>query len=292
MFVPMKEIVDRAYVGGYAVPALPSQNEVQIRATIEAAAATNSPLIFLTGNRGDAMFNHYMVKRFAEEVDIPVALCLDHSPSFEDCVMGIKTGCSAIMADRSVKSFEENVAEVSLLAKIAHAAGVSIEAELGHVGQGDNYAVDGVSALTDPEEARKFFELTEVDCLAVAVGTAHGVYVGTPHIDFERLKEINAACGKPLVLHGGSGSGDENISKACTMGITKVNIVTDVMIATNNAIIKAALPDPDARFFYKVVHDATYDFAKHAFELTGCIGKAASGCSKEVVSGGDLVYKE
>ena len=266
MFVPMKEIVDRAYAGGYAVPALPSQNEVQIRATIEAAAATNSPLIFLTGNRGDAMFNHYMVKRFAEEVDIPVALCLDHSPTFEDCVMGIKTGCSAIMADRSVKSFEENVAEVSLLAKIAHAAGVSIEAELGHVGQGDNYAVDGVSALTNPEEAKKFFELTDVDCLAVAVGTAHGVYVGTPHIDFERLKDINAACGKPLVLHGGSGSGDENISKACTMGITKVNIVTDVMIATNNAIIKAALPDPDARFFYKVVHDATYDFAKHAFD--------------------------
>lgn len=292
MFVPMKEIIDRAYAGGYAVPALPSQNEVQIRATIEAAAATNSPLIFLTGNRGDAMFNHYMVKRFAEEVDIPVALCLDHSPTFEDCVMGIKTGCSAIMADRSVKSFEENVAEVSLLAKIAHAAGVSIEAELGHVGQGDNYAVDGVSALTNPEEAKKFFELTDVDCLAVAVGTAHGVYVGTPHIDFERLKDINAACGKPLVLHGGSGSGDENISKACTMGITKVNIVTDVMIATNNAIIKAALPDPDARFFYKVVHDATYDFAKHAFELTGCIGKAASGCKKDVVSGGDLVYKE
>jgi len=291
MFVPMKTILDAAYAGGYGVPALPGQNEVQIRATIEAAAATNSPLIFLTGNRGDAEFNHYMVKRFAEEVDIPVALCLDHSPSFEDCVMGIRTGCSAIMADRSKLSFEDNVAQVSELAKIAHAVNVSIEAELGHVGQGSNYAEDGVSSLTNPEEAKKFFELTGIDCLAVAVGTAHGVYVGTPHIDFERLRDINAACGKPLVLHGGSGSGDDNISKSCTMGISKVNIVTDVMIATNQAIIDAALPTNKAFLFYKYAHDATFDFAKHAFELTGCYGKWGVG-TKEIVSGGDLAYVE
>ena len=180
------------------------------------------------------------------------------------------------MADRSMKSFEENVAEVKELAKIAHALGLSVEGELGHVGQGENYAIDGVSMLTVPEEAKKFFELSETDALAVAVGTAHGVYVGTPHIDFERLKDIDAACGKPLVLHGGSGSGDENISKACTMGITKVNIVTDFFVATNNAILDAKLPDAEAKFIYRVAQKANTDFAVHTFELTGCKGKVDS----------------
>ena len=191
MFVPMKEILDAAYAGKYGVPAVPSNNELLIRASIEAAVEANSPLIFLTSNRGLAEFNHNMIRYFAEQVDIPVASCLDHSPSFEDCVMGIRTGVSAIMADRSMLPFEENVAQVKLLADVAHAAGVSIEAELGHVGQGSNYAVDGVSMLTDPEEAKKFIELTGVDGLAVAIGTAHGAYVGTPHLDFERLAEID-----------------------------------------------------------------------------------------------------
>ena len=270
----MKKIVDYAYAGKFAVPAVPSQNEIQIRASIEAAAETNSPLIFLSSNRGDATYKHSMIKKLADEVSVPVAICLDHSRTFEDCVMGIRTGCTAIMADRSQQPFDENVAETALLARIAHAAGVSIESELGHVGQGSNYAVDGVSALTTPEEAKKFIELTDVDCLAVAVGTAHGIYVGTPKLDFDRLRDIDAACKKPLVLHGGSGSGDDNISKACTMGIAKVNVVTDVMVATVEAVKKANLVDATAFSFYRVVSEATHDFIVHLFEMTGCKGKA------------------
>ena len=292
MLVPMKKIVDFAYAGKFAVPAVPSQNEIQIRASIEAAAETNSPLIFLTSNRGDAMFNHNMVKKFADEVNIPVALCLDHSRSFEDCVMGIRTGCTAIMADRSTSPFEENVAESALLARIAHAAGVSIEAELGHVGQGSNYAVDGVSALTTAEEAKSFMDLTGVDCLAVAVGTAHGVYVGTPKLDFDRLREIDAACQRPLVIHGGSGSGDDNISKACTMGVAKVNVVTDVMIATAEALKNAELVATTASSFYRVASKATHDFIIHLFEMTGCLGKAPAVKSVTGLGGMDLEWKE
>lgn len=274
MLVPMKQIVDEAYAGGYGVPALPSANEIQIRATIEAAVEVNSPLIFLTSNRGNAEFNHGLVKYFADQVDIPIALCLDHSPSFEDCVMGIRTGCTAIMADRSQLPYEENVAQVKLLADIAHAVGVSIEAELGHVGQGSNYAVDGISALTDADEAKRFIAETGVDCLAVAIGTAHGAYTGVPKLDFDRLKEINDACGIPLVIHGGSGSGDDNLHKVCTMGVAKVNIVTDVLQATYRAILEGDFSGNNGHKLYPAIFEATKKEAIRSFGITGSIGKA------------------
>lgn len=277
MFVPMRQILDAAYAGKYGVPALPAFNEIQIRAGIEAAVEANSPIIFLTGNRGDPFFTHGMVKYFADQVHVPVALCLDHSRTFDDCVMGIRTGCSAIMADRSVLPYEENAAELKLLAQIAHAAGVSIEGELGHVGQGSNYSVDGVSALTDPQEAKRFIEETGVDGLAVAVGTAHGVYVGTPKIDFDRLRDIDAACQTPLVLHGGSGSGDDNISKACTMGIAKVNIVTDVLAATYNAVLEGDFSGNRGHQFFPAISEANKKAALRCFEITGSVGKAKAG---------------
>lgn len=278
MFVPMKDIVDAAYAGKYGVPAVPSNDEVQIRAAIQAAVESRSPLIFLTNNRKDPHFTHYMIKRFADEVDVPVASCLDHSRTFEDCVLGVSSGCSAIMADRSTLPYEENVADVLRLAQIAHAVGVSIEAELGHVGQGDNYAVDGVSALTDPEEAKRFIADTGVDCLAVAVGTAHGAYVGTPKIDFERLKDIDAACQHPLVLHGGSGSGEDNIHRCCELGVAKVNVVNDVMRLTLEGLKNTDLSGNKAYGLYAAINDITVNIVKHLFEVTGSVGKAASCC--------------
>ena len=277
MLVAMKEILDQAYKGGYGVPAVPSANEIQVRASIEAAVESKSPLIFLTNNRGMPDWSHYVIKHFADQVDIPIAMCLDHSPSFEDCVLGIRTGVTCIMADRSTLPYEENVEQVSILAKIAHAVGVSIEAELGHVGQGNNYAVDGVSALTDPAEAKRFIDATGVDGLAVAIGTAHGVYVGTPKLDFGRLAEINAACNTPLVLHGGSGSGEDNIFKACTMGIAKVNIVTDILQATVKAAQEGDFSGNKGHQFYATLSRITKETVAHMFEVTGSVGKAAVG---------------
>ena len=276
MFVAMKEIIDVAYAGKYGVPALPSNNELFVRSTIEAAVQANSPLIFLTNNRGNPVFSHGIVRYFAERVDIPIALCLDHSPSFEDCVIGIRTGCTAIMADRSTLPFEENVAQVKLLADVAHAAGVSIEAELGHVGQGSNYAVDGVSALTDPQEARKFIELTGVDCLAVAIGTAHGTYVGTPKLDFDLLKKIDEACKTPLVLHGGSGSGDDNLHKACTMGVAKVNIVTDVLTACVKVAQSGDYSANKCHQLFPALSAAIRECCLRQMEICGSVGKLAT----------------
>ena len=277
MFVTMKEILDAAYAGKYGVPAVPGFNEFLVRASIEAAVEAGSPLIFLTHNRGDPEFTHGIVRYFAEKVSIPIALCLDHSRSFEDGVLGIRTGCTAIMADRSQLPFDENVAQVKLLAEIAHAAGVSIEGEIGHVGRGDNYAVDGITGFTEPDDARRFIEETGVDCLAVAVGTAHGVYVGTPKIDFDRLAAINAACGTPLAMHGGSGSGDENIHKACAMGMAKVNIVTDIIIANCQAVSSGDFSGNKSHMMFPAISETTKKSVLRLFDVTGSAGKANPG---------------
>ena len=274
MLVPMKEIVDAAYEGKYGVPAVPAFNEFLIRAAIEAAYEANSPMIFLTTNRGDPAFTNSIVHYFAEKIDIPIALCLDHGRSFEDCIKGIKTGCTAIMADRSKLPYDENVAQVKLLADIAHAAGLSIEGEIGHVGFGENYAIDGVSNLTEPTWAKRYIEDTGVDCLAVAVGTAHGVYSGTPKLDFGRLGEINDACKTPLALHGGSGSGDDNIHRACEMGIAKVNIVTDIIIANYQAVLDGDFSGNKAHGLFPAITESTRKSVLHCFEITGSTGKA------------------
>ena len=132
------------------------------------------------------------------------------------------------MVDRSTLSFEDNVAQVADVVRIAHAVGVSVEAELGHVGQGVEYEATRDAGLTHPEEAAEFVERTGVDCLAVAVGTSHGVYKGTPHLEFDLLSTLASDLEIPLVLHGGSGTGDENLRRAVKTGIQKVNLYTDL----------------------------------------------------------------
>ena len=192
------------------------------------------------------------------------------------------------MVDRSSLPYEDNVAQVKELVKVAHATGVSVEAELGHVGQGDNYAVDGKQMLTDPQEAKKYIEETGIDMLAVAVGTAHGEYVGTPHIDFDRLEEIKKVTGHPLVLHGGSGSGDENLAKACTLGINKVNIYTDLA----KAAVKKVKEMPRAGMIWPAIISGIKEQIGYYIELFGGKGKAWTpvdkGISGKVV---DLIEK-
>ena len=142
------------------------------------------------------------------------AINLDHGKSYEDIMLGINSGFTSIMVDRSSLSYEDNIAQTKETVKMCRPLNISVEAELGHVGQGEDYSSDGSDHFTKPEEAKKFVEETGIDCLAVAIGTAHGRYHGTPHIDFDLLKQITNVVDIPLVLHGGSGTGDENLRKA------------------------------------------------------------------------------
>jgi len=241
----MKEILDRASKENYGVAAPNVFNELDARAVIEAAEELRSPLIL---DLNAAMLTdlpflcRYLIE-FCRDSSVPIAINQDHGASFEDAIMSIRAGCTSIMIDRSSLEYEENVRQVAELTRIAHAVGVSVEAELGHVGQGSQYSVDRDAALTDPEQARDYVERTGVDCLAVAIGTAHGAYTGTPYLDYERLSRIKAAVGQafPLVLHGGSGTGLKAIGKACAMGINKVNVANDLLKAAADAITGAGL---------------------------------------------------
>ncbi|MEO1771679.1 class II fructose-bisphosphate aldolase [Candidatus Enterococcus ferrettii] len=271
MLVTMKELVDEAYEGGYAVPAPNVDNEHNLRAAIEAAEELNSPVIIghICGYNPDIQYFGRIATDLARRAKVKVAINLDHGGSFEDCMAGIQAGFTSIMIDRSQASFEDNIREVAELAKAAHALGITVEAELGHVGVGQNYAVDGKQMLTNPEEALQFVQETNVDCLAVAVGTAHGVYQGEPHIRFELLEELTEKIPVPLVLHGGSGSGDENLRRCAKLGICKVNLSNDLRKAAIESLVEQDLNGDGAYEMYNYLAAGFKSKLKHYIELLG-----------------------
>ena len=241
MLVTMAEIMNRARAEGYGVTAPNVQSEDTVRAVIKVAEDLNAPMIIDVNAfiHPDLPWFIQMIRELSELSPVPIAINLDHGKTYEDVILGIRSGCTSVMVDRSSLSYEENLEQTKEIVKIAKALGISAEAELGHVGMGANYEVDGVSNLTEPDQAAKFIQETGVDCLAVAIGTAHGRYKGTPHIDFERLAQIVEACGDtPLVLHGGSGTGDENLARAVRSGIQKVNLATELVVAGKEELVE------------------------------------------------------
>lgn len=243
MLVNMKGMLDAANRDNYAVMAVNSVNMEMARAVIEAANEMHSPIIVQMGRSQMAKLAHPqdilpMIIRMAERADVPVCLNLDHGPDFITEVTALHNGFTNLMIDASSLPFEENVRRTRIIVDMAHAKGVSVEAELGHVGQ----AADGDgrtdSMYTNVAQAVEFVERTGVDALAVAIGTAHGKYPAgyVPKLDFERLAELKAALRMPLVLHGGSGSGEENIRRAVAGGINKINVCTDAFHAAEAAM--------------------------------------------------------
>lgn len=231
MLVSMAELLKKARAEGYGITAPNVQSEDTVRAVIAVAEELRAPMIIDLNYHAnpDIVYLGRIITDLAERATVPIASNLDHGKTFEEIMWGIRAGLTSVMVDRSSLSYEENVRQTKEVVKMCRPLGISVEAELGHVGMGDQYEVDGKQNLTDPELAARFIEETGVDCLAVAVGTAHGRYIGTPHIDFERLEEIVKACGDtPLVLHGGSGTGAENLARAVKNGVQKVNLNTDL----------------------------------------------------------------
>ena len=273
MLITMKEMLDRASKENYGVAAPNVAHELDARAVLQAAEMMNAPIILdvAYGATPDIIFYGKYLTQLAEKAAVPVAINLDHGSTHEEGVAAIAAGFTSIMVDRSTLPYEENVAQVRDLVKVAHALNVSVEAELGHVGQGASYAADRDAGLTKPEQAVQYIKDTGIDMLAVAIGTAHGEYVGTPHIDFDRLVEIKKATnGFPLVLHGGSGSGDENLKKACQLGINKVNIYTDLAKAAVRQINEDGIPG----MIWKSITDGIVKQISYYIELFGGKDKA------------------
>jgi len=283
MYVAMRDILDKASAENYAVVAANCINMETIVAAIGAAEAENSPIIINLGEsqmKGEvprAKFESYIVKQLAYNSKVPVALNLDHGKEFENIVKAIRFGFTSVMIDASLYPIEENIARTKEVVKLAHSIGVSVEAELGHVGMGSDYTAKDPSELyTDPKEAKYFVEQTKVDALAVAVGTAHGVYKGIPKIDFDRLRELKETLDMPLVLHGGSGTGDENLRKAVECGINKINIFTDSMIACRDSVLKELKQDPETNYMklMQIAEDAMKQKLRYYIRLFGSANKA------------------
>jgi len=232
--VPVADLLAEAEKGGYAVGAFNANNMEIVQAIMEAARLEKAPVI-MQASQGAIQYAGLdfitgMVKLAARDSEIPVALHLDHGTSFEQVIRCIRSGFTSVMYDGSKLPLEQNIAITKKVVEIAKTVGVSVEGELGKIGgTEDEISVDEREAMfTDPEEARYFVEQTGVDSLAVAIGTAHGQYKGEPRLDFDRLARIRELTNIPIVLHGSSGVPDDQIRKAISLGVRKVNIDTNI----------------------------------------------------------------
>lgn len=238
--VSSKELLLKAQKENYAVGAFNVENMEMVQAVIEAAEELQSPVIMQTTpstlKYADADYFYANVATAAKKASVPVVLHLDHGSSFELAMKVFRAGYTSIMIDGSHSVFEENIEITKAVVKVCHPANVPVEAELGKVGGKEDDLDGGAGGYTDPAEAAEFVERTGVDFLAVAIGTAHGVYKGIPKLDLERLSEIREAVSVPLVLHGTSGVPDDTVKECIKRGICKVNYATDLRIAFTEGV--------------------------------------------------------
>lgn len=242
MLVNSNDMLQKAWKEGYAIPSPDFVDSNSVRAYAQVAHEFHAPLIlsFAEVHLEQLSIEEAALlgKYYAEKTDAPVALHLDHGTKLETVEESIRCGFTSVMIDASSKTLEENIALTKEVCQLAHAHGVTVEAEIGHVGteEDNNPHAVSESVYTEVDSAKKLVVETGVDSLAVSIGTVHGTYKGEPHINFERLAELNAALQIPLVLHGGSGSGDENLSRCAQGGIAKVNLYTDFILAARDAV--------------------------------------------------------
>ncbi len=252
MLVTLKEILSNARVNRYAVPAFNCVEDVMVRTILETSQTRRAPVILmclpmhLKGNGW--IYLPGLIKVAADHHDIPIVLHLDHADSVDVIKKAVDYGFTSVMIDGSQLPFEQNVALTRQVVEIARPNGVSVEGELGHVGGANLQETDHAdSVLTNPEEVIRFIELTEVDALAVSIGTAHGVYRSEPQLNISRLQQLNKVSKAPLVLHGGSDTPDDQIQEAVRNGICKLNIFADQRLAMFNGLKFSAQqqrPDP------------------------------------------------
>ncbi|GKX57369.1 class II aldolase, tagatose bisphosphate family protein [Leminorella grimontii] len=250
--IPSHEMLKKAQRCGYAVPAFNVHNLETVQVVVETAAAMSSPVI-LAGTPGTFTYAgiDYLVaicQSAARQHRLPFALHLDHHEALPDIERKVEAGVRSVMIDGSHLPFEENVATVSRVAQLCHRYGISVEAELGQlVGQEDDLTVDEKhGAFTDPDAAAEFAKRTGIDSLAVAIGSAHGLYKGEPKLDFPRLEQIRRRVDIPLVLHGASGLPEKMVREAIGLGVCKVNVATELKIAFADAVKGYFKENPEA----------------------------------------------
>ena len=281
MLVSLHEILNDAKNKKYAVGFFNAVDVEQARSVINTAEELRSPIIVGTAEvllpatplNGVA---EYLIP-MARKAKVPVCVHFDHGLSFERCIQAIRLGFTSVMYDCSMDTYDGNIEKVAEMVRICHSVGVTVEGELGHVGdnEGSGKLKDPSAYFTDPATAEDFVKRTGVDALAVAVGNAHGEYKLPPKLDFERITEISERTGIPLVLHGGSGLSDHDFHEAIKRGVCKVNIFTDIDRAGKEGIEKglaAGAASLSALMPYML--DAMREVARNKIELFGSANKA------------------
>ena len=282
MLVTLKDVLGGARAGVYCVPAFDCCEDVMVRAILEVCDEYRSPVILMCLQmqlEGNGWFYlPELIKGAADYHSVPVVLHLDHADGLDAVKRAVDCGFSSAMIDGSRMAFAENVAITRAAVEIAGPYGVSVEGELGHVGGmdlEDKEHFDNV--LTEADDVRRFVEETGVDALAVSIGTGHGVYRAEPVLNIARLKELNSASSVPLVLHGGSGTPDDQIQEAVKNGICKLNIFADSRVAMLEGLKESAKQeriDPLPHELFGPVKESLGMMVGDKIELLGSKGKA------------------
>lgn len=282
MLMNMKEMLEKAKKGKYAVAHFNINNLEWTRFILEACEENRSPVIlgvsegairYMGGFSVVSFIVHGLVKEL--KISIPVALHLDHGSSIENCKKAIDVGFTSVMFDGSKYSLEQNIQMTKEVVDYAHLKNVTVEAEIGAIG-GEEDGIASESLYATVEDSIQLAQ-TKIDFLAPALGSVHGLYKGEPKLDFERMKKISELTSLPLVLHGGSGIPDEQIKKAIECGICKLNINTELQIAWTNSVRAFLEHDKqvyDPRKVIKSGEEAMKEAIKQKLALLGCIGKA------------------
>lgn len=245
MLTTLKEVLAAAKKNRYAVPAFDCVEDVMVRTILETCERMRSPVVLMCLIGPDLDGNGWryipgLIKAVADFHDVPIVLGLDHAKDLKTIKKGIELGFTSVMIDGSSLSFAENADITKTVVGMSHPKGISVEGELGFVGGSDLLATaHAESVLTEPDEVERFVAMTGVDALAVSVGTSHGVYLSLPDLDIEKLKEIDRVSSIPLVLHGGSGTPDDQVQNAVKNGICKLNIYADCRIAMAKGLVRS-----------------------------------------------------
>lgn len=281
--VSMTELLQKAQQGKYAVGAFNCNNMEIIQAIVGAAEAENSPVI-IQCSQGAIKYAGIeyisgLTKLAADRANVPIALHLDHGTSFAQVMHCARNGFSSVMIDGSKLSLEGNIALTNKVIEAVGILGISVEAELGKIGgTEDDITVDEREALfTDPDEAQRFVESTKVDALAIAIGTAHGQYKGTPKLDFERLTQIRERISTPIVLHGSSGVPDDALREAISRGVCKINIDTNIreaFVMAARQVLETNPKEIDPRKMLGPARDAAIAIIREKIRVFGSNGKA------------------
>jgi fructose-bisphosphate aldolase class II len=278
--VSIADTVKKASLGGFAVPLFDAFEMNAVEGILAAAEENKAPviiavydaLLLLPAVSSYAAF----IREAATQSPVPVSLMLDHGSSLERCAQALSLGFTDVMYDGSKLPLEENIAATRRVVEAARAAGAGVEAELGHVGEGSHYETFGAAreGFTDPAVVSRFVAETGCDLLAVAIGTAHGHYKGTPHIDLDLLGRIRKETDVPLALHGGTGLSERQYRDAIGAGIAKINIATDLLGAATRMMIEAA-QRPEASYLGIVAaaKEAHRERCLYYFDLFGASGK-------------------